>query len=149
MEYKAKYEVARALGAINWHLREQGKNLILFAPGRICTSSPELGVPCSFAEISEFNAICEISETGAGYMPELSYGSHIFQDLVEADILYVAVFEDKRRIHFHPEKLMEMENGILEIVPDADSSIIAWYDLAGSHARLIHDMHAEHLLLSL
>ena len=71
MEYKAKYEVARALGAINWHLREQGKNLILFAPGRICTSSPELGVPCSFAEISEFNAICEISETGAGYMPEL------------------------------------------------------------------------------
>ena len=149
MPYARKPGIARSLGKLNWHFREAGKNLVLFAPGRIGTSSPELGVPTAFSDISSFGAICEIAESRAGYQPELSYGSHIFQDLVEADILYVAVFEDKRRVHFHPEKLMEMENGILEIVPDADSSIIAWYDLAGSHARLIHDMHAEHLLLSL
>jgi hypothetical protein len=115
MEYKAKYEVARALGAINWHLREQGKNLILFAPGRICTSSPELGVPCSFAEISEFNAICEISETGAGYMPELSYGSHIFQDLVEANILYTAVNDNNRTQTFAPGKLDNFPNLLAEM----------------------------------
>ena len=117
MEYKAKYEVARALGAVNWYLREQGKNLILFAPGRICTSSPELGVPCSFAEISEFNAICEISETGAGYMPELSYGSHIFQDLVEANILYTAVNDNNRTQTFRPDKLNKYPNLLTEMYP--------------------------------
>ena len=41
----------------------------------------------------------------AGYNPELSYGSHIFQDLVEAEILYTAVFHSEKTLHFAPEKL--------------------------------------------
>ncbi len=82
MDYNSKFQVARAIGKINWHFREKGCHLMLLVPGRICTSSPELGVPTSFADISEFDVICEVSEKRAGYVPELSYGSHIFQDLV-------------------------------------------------------------------
>ena len=74
-------------------------------PGRIGTSSPELGVPTSFAYISEFSMICEISETKAGYMPELSYGSHIFQDLVEAGILYTAIFGNETTRIWQPALL--------------------------------------------
>lgn len=72
--------------------------MLLMVPGRIGTSSPELGVPTTFADISEFEAICEIEEKKAGYNPELSYGSHIFQDLVEAEILYTAIFSNEKTL---------------------------------------------------
>ena len=148
MPYADKPSIAASLGALNWHFRDQGKSLVLLTPGRIGTSSPELGVPTAFSDISSFNAICEIAESGAGYQPELSYGSHIFQDLVEADILYGAVFEDDRRVHFHPEFLKELPNDIRKIVPDADSSVIGWYDMSAQECMLVHNMQKEHLLIS-
>lgn len=98
MPYKEKPLIAKAISSINWHFRDSGKHLMLLVPGRIGTSSPELGVPTTFSDISGFDVICELSESRAGYMPELSYGSHIFQDLVEADILYGAVFENARTL---------------------------------------------------
>ena len=105
MPYRDKPAVARLIGKINWHYRELNKHMMLIVPGRVGTTSPELGVPTSFADISAFEIICETEETKAGYNPELSYGSHIFQDLVEAEILYTAVFNNAKTIHFHPDKL--------------------------------------------
>ena len=43
--YVRKAEVASAVGRINRHYANTGKNLLLMAPGRVGTSSPELGVP--------------------------------------------------------------------------------------------------------
>ena len=75
LPYKQKFLVSRAINDINWAFRGKEQTMLLMVPGRIGTSSPELGVPTAFADISEFSMICEISETKAGYMPELSYGS--------------------------------------------------------------------------
>ena len=91
--YKRKPDIAHIIGDINHHFRKSNQNLLLFVPGRIGTSSPELGVPVSFAAINHFCAICEMSDSEVGYMPELSYGSHMFQDLVEAEIFYTALFD--------------------------------------------------------
>ncbi len=148
MEYNAKHRVARALGAINWHFRNQGKNLMLLVPGRVGTSSPELGVPTVFADISEFSVICEVAETRAGYQPELSYGSHIFQDLVEADILYCAVFDNEKTVHFRPELLKELPNLLPEIVPqEAElASVLGVYDVSQRGCMIYHDMEKQHLL---
>ena len=148
MPYADKPAIARSLGRLNWHFRETDKTLVLLTPGRIGTSSQELGVPTAFSDISSFRAIFEIAESRAGYQPELSYGSHIFQDLVESDILYGAVFEDERRVHFHPEYLKALPNDILRIVPEADSSVIAYYDMSNCSCCLMNDMQKEHLLLS-
>ena len=147
LPYADKPAVARCLGALNWFFRDKEKTLVLLTPGRIGTSSPELGVPTAFSDISSFRAICEIAESKAGYQPELSYGSHIFQDLVEADIVYGAVFEDERRVQFHPELLETLPNEIAKIVPDADSSVIGYYDMSSLGCRLIQDMPKEHLQL--
>ena len=70
MPYNEKYDVKSALSAVNWKLRGKNKRMVLIAPGRICTSSPELGVPSAFSDISEFDAIVEVSEANAGFMPE-------------------------------------------------------------------------------
>lgn len=55
-----------------------------------------------------------MSESCAGYLPELSYVSLIFQALVESDILYAVVFENEKTLVFAPEMLKEMENRLTE-----------------------------------
>lgn len=149
MDYNSKSRVAAAIGKINWYFREKGCHLMLLVPGRICTSSPELGVPTTFADISEFDVICEVSEKRAGYMPELSYGSHIFQDLVEADILYAAVFDNEKTIHFKPEMLGGYDNRLADYCADADElkDIVGIYDVSEGEFMVYHDMKEEHLLV--
>ena len=120
LPYRRKYEIKDALAKVNWHYRGQGKHLLLLTPGRICTSSPELGVPSGFSDISEFSVIAEVSESKAGYIPELSFGSHIFQDLVEAGILYTAVFEKESTIVYSPELLRQFNDKTAELTALAD-----------------------------
>lgn len=115
-----KRQVALAIDKINHHYRETGKRLLLAAPGRIGTSSPELGVPVSFSNISAFRAICEYSDGQTGYMPELSYGSHMFQDLVESDIFYAAVFENENTLVFNREFWKGKNNIFSSVCPDAE-----------------------------
>lgn len=149
MPYYEKAKVARIIGSVNWHYRDSGKKLLLMVPGRIGTSSPELGVPTVFSDISGFCAIFELAESKAGYQPELSYGSHIFQDLVENEILYTAVFEDGRTAAFHPDRLVTMKNQIQKIVPDIGSyqDIIGLYLTGRSNCTLYHDMSCERTVL--
>ena len=52
MPYREKTSVARLIGSVNWHYRDLRKHMMLIVPGRIGTTSPELGVPTSFADIS-------------------------------------------------------------------------------------------------
>ena len=150
MPYRDKFRVRDLLSAINWKLRGQGKRMLLLTPGRICTSSAELGVPSAFADISEFDMIAEISETRAGYVPELSYGSHIFQDLVEAEILYTAVFETQTTLHFTPSLLEPYIALLSDYAGKADGleGILQVYDTGQSGLTLYYDMSQEHLQIS-
>ena len=149
MKHNDKKDIANLLGKVNWKYRDEDKELILFTPGRICTSSPELGVPSTFADISGFSAIFEVAESRAGYRPELSYGSHIFQDLVEAGILYSAVFETGSTKTFSPELLKEHQNLITECFPEAEryADIIGLYEMKGRECELYYDMETKHLLI--
>jgi len=149
MPYKEKTTVARLIGKINWYYRDKNKHLMLIVPGRIGTSSPELGVPTAFSDISSFEIICETEETKAGYNPELSYGSHIFQDLVEAEILYTAVFQNQKTIRYAPEKLKSFP----DLVKDFDngeelSAFVHVYDVSSTDCRIYNDMQNEHLLIT-
>ena len=148
LPYSKKPDIAALIGRINWKYRDQGKHMLLMAPGRIGTSSPELGVPTAFSDISSFEAVCEIAESRAGYNPELSYGSHIFQDLVEAQILYTAVFSDKKTLHFRPELIQASENIISQIPQGSKWQDIVWLaDVSDRNCMLYHDMTEERVLL--
>ena len=117
--YARKYDAAAAVGRVNHCLKEKGKKVLLLTPGRIGTSSPELGVPVKFAEIVGCTAVCEVSDARAGYQPELSYGSHMFQDLVEAEILYGAVWNNEKTLVYRPEALYGLPDQFPKICPDA------------------------------
>ena len=148
LPYNEKTAIAALIGRINWKYRDTGMHLMLLVPGRIGTSSPELGVPTAFSDISGFDAVCEIAESRAGYNPELSYGSHIFQDLVEAQILYTAVFPGERTIHFRPELLRQVPNLIGEIPGGEEKrEVVCLADVSALDCRLYHDLTNEHILL--
>ncbi len=115
--YNKKSTVAAAVGAVNRIGREGNKGLLLLAPGRLGTSSPELGVPLSFGEMSSFSVVCEIADPQAGFQPELSYGSHIFQDLVEAEIAYGAVWGNSKTAVYRPEMLERCEDKFPTLSP--------------------------------
>ncbi len=140
--YTKKSAITSAIDKINSYYKSSGKKVLLMTPGRIGTSSPELGVPAGFANISSFSAICEYSDSTAGYMPELSYGSHMFLDLVEADMFYIAVFDDERTLCFNPSLLNNIPDIFGEIASGAleFSEIISVYEPMNKKLNLYTDI---------
>ncbi len=113
-----RYEVARVVGRIT-RLEPPGRRrILLVGPGRWGTSTVSLGVPVSFAEIQRVSAICEVVKAGMNVIPDVSLGSHFFNDLVEADMLYLAAYPD-RPGYFLAETLLRSEPNLLpELLPD-------------------------------
>ena len=97
-----RYEVARLVGET---VRASDEPTMLVGPGRWGTSSPELGVPVRFSDIAGVAALVEVSENAGDMVPDLSYGSHFFQDLVETGIAYAALFPDTAHCQYHPDRL--------------------------------------------
>ena len=149
LPYKEKDLVAKLIGKINWHYRDMDKHMMLIVPGRVGTTSPELGVPTTFADISAYDIICETEESRAGYNPELSYGSHIFQDLVEAEILYTAIFQGEKTKHYSPEKLESSKDMIDEFdFSDVLEGVVHIYDVSDRKCEIYNDVAKEHLLIT-
>ena len=118
-----RYAVARRIGRINQALK--GESYLAIGPGRWGTTTPSLGVPVHFTEIQGAAVLCEVTYPAGDFRPELSYGSHFFQDLVESGIFYVAVFSEREDAMFAPERILARENVIAQIDPeDGGSEVI-------------------------
>ena len=141
-----KYSIARQIGIINKALKE--KNVLLMGPGRWGTTTPSLGVPVHFTEICHMTGICEISYAEQGLMPELSYGSHFFQDLVESGVFYVALFpEHTEHVAFREEELRSLPEvtGEMAFKGAINSQIIHIYSTKGM--ELYSDIVSQRVLL--
>ena len=68
---------------------------------------PSLGVPVSFAEINTVSVICELTLMHEGVIPDVSLGTHFFNDLVEMDILYLAIIPGKNGDSMNEQFLRE------------------------------------------
>jgi len=82
-------------------------------------------------------------------MPELSYGSHFFQDLVEAGILYSAVFKDDTTLAFAAERLKAMEDKTGDFTGSEElKGIVHVINTENNGISLYYDMISEHLLIT-
>ncbi|MCX7141860.1 MAG: phosphoenolpyruvate synthase [Proteobacteria bacterium] len=114
-----KYELARIIGRLNRVIKARDQlPTLLYGPGRWGTSTPRLGVPVRFAEINAMAAIAEISFSAGGLQPELSFGTHFFQDLVETGIFYVALNPDRKGCLVNTAMLAALPNQLAELLPD-------------------------------
>jgi hypothetical protein len=114
-----RYEVARLLGRINQDGPRDGGTIMLLGPGRWGTSSPELGIPVHFAEISRVSVLCEIVTMRENLIPDVSLGTHFLNELVEMNILYMALFPQQQRNYLNERFFLESPNRLLDIVPGA------------------------------
>jgi hypothetical protein len=115
-----KYEIARMVGRLNKKICNP-KNMptLLMGPGRWGTTTPSLGIPVGFSEINNVSILAEVAFPAGGLMPELSFGSHFFQDLVETEIFYLALFPEDSHCTFNPGFLDNYANQLEDLEPSA------------------------------
>jgi len=138
-----KYSIARLVGKLNRQIVSRDVTpTILLGPGRWGTTTPSLGLPVNFAEINKIAILVEIAYEGGNLMPELSFGTHFFQDLVESDIFYIALFPQKENVAFANEKLLQMPNLLTDFFPDEQkyADVVKVYDIDAGQLQIICDI---------
>ncbi len=108
--------VGRAVGELNKILPR--RQFILMGPGRWGSRGDiKLGVSVTYSDISNTAAIIEIARRKGNYLPDLSFGTHFFQDLVEADIKYLPLYPDDPDVIFNEAFFNDSPNALYELLP--------------------------------
>jgi hypothetical protein len=111
-----RLELGRLIGRINQRL--EGQAFILMGPGRWGSNNPDLGVKVGYADIYNARALVEIGLRQGASRPTLSYGTHFFQDLVEARIYPLAVFPGEPGNPFRQAFFDSALNALPALLPD-------------------------------
>jgi hypothetical protein len=142
-----RYEVARLLGQVNRALNRDGhETIMLIGPGRWGTSSPSLGIPVAFSDINRVTILCEVVTMRQDLVPDVSLGTHFLSELVEMDMLYLALFPNQGNNRLRESFFEESPSVLPDLVPGADK----WFDCVkvirsadvvkeGSEIRLVAD----------
>jgi len=144
-----KHEVARIVGSLNRDIENKEEMpAILMGPGRWGSTTPSLGVPVKFAEINNIAVLSEIAFSAGNLMPELSFGTHFFQDLVETKIFYVALFPEKKDVLFNTGWLGKLKNLFTELKPESSKhkDVISVYDIRDKDLRIMSDVVSQKVI---
>jgi hypothetical protein len=107
-------QLERAIGQLNSVLKDE--TFIAVGPGRWGTSTPDLGVHVTYSDIYNSRALVELAGEEIGASPEPSFGTHFFQDLMEADIYPLGVFLDDENTIFKRELFYDTPNRLNEFI---------------------------------
>jgi pyruvate,water dikinase len=120
---------------------------LLMGPGRWGTTSPELGVPVRFAEINNATVLCEMVTMHGGLVPDVSLGTHFFSDLVETDILYLALFPQREDNRLNEAFFDQQPNRLAELLPNAAewAHCVRVIDLPNDQCRAVLRLNANTL----
>ncbi len=110
-------DVGRAVGRLNKLLPK--RQFILIGPGRWGSRGDiKLGVPVTYSDINNTSMLIEVARQRGNYLPDLSFGTHFFQDLVEASIRYLPLYPDDSQTVFKESYLKRAPNLLGEMVPE-------------------------------
>lgn len=115
-DYGTKQEIARLIGRLNKRL--EGQRFILVGPGRWGSSNIDLGVKVSYADIYNTAMLIEVAFAGPEGTPEVSYGTHFFQDLVEANIYPLPLYPDEKGTVFKRAFFDDTPNALADLLPE-------------------------------
>jgi len=138
-----KYNIARLVGKLNQQIGDKERlPTLLWGPGRWGTTTPSLGVPVRFSEINHMTVIVEHEYSSGSLTPELSFGTHFFQDLVETDIFYVAIFPEKEKVFFHKQWMDPLPNILGKLIPEGSryGGVIKAHDVEGKGLSILADI---------
>jgi hypothetical protein len=116
--------VGRAVGRLNKLLPKH--QFVLIGPGRWGSRGDiKLGVSVTYSDINNTSVLIEVARRRGNYVPDLSFGTHFFQDLVEASIRYLPLFPDDTGVVFNERFLLDSPSIFETLAPD-------FADLAGT-----------------
>jgi hypothetical protein len=107
-------KLERAISKLNTALKDE--TFIAIGPGRWGTSTPDLGVHVAYGDIYNARSLVELSGESVGTSPEPSFGTHFFQDLMEAQIYPLAIFLDDKDVLFNHDFYYKTPNRLLKFV---------------------------------
>jgi pyruvate,water dikinase len=128
------FAVGRAVGLLNDSLPK--RKFILIGPGRWGSRGDiKLGVRVTYSDISCTAALIEVAWKKASYVPMLSFGTHFFQDLIEANIMYVPIYPDQPGVIFRESFFRCSENNLGKILPEYSylSDVVKVIDVPASN----------------
>jgi hypothetical protein len=109
--------VGRAVGILNKLLPR--KRFVLMGPGRWGSRGDiKMGVKVTYSDISNTAMLIEIARKKGNYLPEPSFGTHFFQDLVESEIRYLPLYPDDTGTIFNDDFLYNADNMLLTALPE-------------------------------
>ena len=144
-----KYDIARLIGALNRQTVNRDKmSVMLLGPGRWGTSTPSLGVPVSFAEINNISVLGEIEFATANAVPEISFGTHFFQDLVETGIFYLALFPNDKKVRINRGFFDSMPKGLNQFVPQYSKyeNVVRVFDVKKDGIKIASDVISQKVI---
>jgi pyruvate, water dikinase len=113
----ALISVGRAVGRLNKLLPR--RRFILMGPGRWGSrGNIRLGVKVSYSDISNTAALVEIARKKGNVLPDLSFGTHFFQDLVEAEIRYLPIYPGEPGTLFQESFFKNSPNILSRVLPE-------------------------------
>ena len=111
----ARTEIGRAISQLNAALADQ--QFICIGPGRWGTRNPDLGVYIGYSDIHNTSSLIELIGHDAGLAPEPSFGTHFFQDLVEANIYPLIIYLEDEDAIFNREFFYDTPNNLVDFIP--------------------------------
>lgn len=118
-DYQDLLAVGRAISELNKCLPK--RQFILMGPGRWGSRGDvKLGVSVTYSDINNTAMLIEIAYKQKDYVPEPSFGTHFFQDLVEASISYLPLYPDDTDIVFNESFLTSQPNILAGLAPIYD-----------------------------
>ncbi|MCF7858717.1 MAG: nucleotidyltransferase domain-containing protein [Candidatus Cloacimonetes bacterium] len=109
--------VGRCVGRLNLLLPK--KKFVLLGPGRWGSKGDiKLGVNVTYSDINKTAVLIEIAKEKGNYVPDLSFGTHFFQDLVEAQIRYIPLYPDDKNNIFNTQFFKYSKNILTDILPE-------------------------------
>jgi hypothetical protein len=105
-------------------------------------------VPVKFAEINNIAVLGEVAFSEGNLMPELSFGTHFFQDLVETNIFYVALFPGKKDSLLNDKWFQQLENLFTKLIPESSKygDTIGVYDVSSRGMRIMSDVLSQKVI---
>jgi len=147
-----KQEMGRVVGELNRHPEIIREPIMMMGPGRWGSSNAVLGVNTTYADINNTAVLVEIAREEAGHIPDVSYGTHFFLDLVESQIIYLPVYPDDPQTDFNREFFEKSANSLSLLLPAAKrfEEFIKVIDVPavadGKYAQLVADPRQQKAL---
>lgn len=116
-------QLERAIGQLNAALKDQ--TFIAVGPGRWGTSTPDLGVHVAYGDIYNARALVELAGEEIGASPEPSFGTHFFQDLMEANVYPLGVFLDEEGTIFNRDFFYNTPNRLVEFISVENPRVVS------------------------